>query len=150
MSEILDVPPSTAGPDELRDDPPARSGAGRCWRDELRPLPRRVHFSAEPFVGPFLLVAALTGLLYTLTPKLEHWVHHDQLHAAVPAGGVPRPLSGQVVAATAAMPGAEVVEIGPAAVPDGTTRVVFDAPGVPQDYSRTAFGDPYTGTVRGS
>jgi uncharacterized iron-regulated membrane protein len=148
MSEILDVPPSTTRPDDLPDEPAGRT-AGSYWRDELRPLLRRVHYSAGLFIGPFLLVAALTGLLYTLTPQLEQWVHHDQLHVPVPAGGAPLPLSGQVAAATAAVPGAEVMEIRPAATPDGTTRVMFDASGVPQDYSRTAFVDPYTGTVRG-
>jgi len=131
--------------------PPAGSARAWWWR-ELRPLLLRVHFYAGLFVGPFLLVAALTGLLYTTTPQLEQLVHHDQLHVPVPASGgaaTALPLSQQVSAAVAALPEGKVTAIRPAGTPDGTTRVVFAAPGVPEDYSRTVFLDPYTAQVRG-
>ncbi|HEX4358052.1 MAG TPA: PepSY-associated TM helix domain-containing protein [Pseudonocardia sp.] len=128
--------------------PPAGSARAWWWR-ELRPLLLRVHFYAGLFVGPFVLVAALTGLLYTTTPQLEQIVHHDQLHVPVPPGATALPLSRQVSAAVAALPAGRVTAIRPAGTPDGTTRVVFDAPGVPEDYSRTVFLDPYTAQVRG-
>ncbi len=51
-------------------------------------------------------------------------------------------------AAQAAVPGGTITEIRPPSAPDGTTRVSFDAPGVRDDLSRTAFVDPYTGQVR--
>jgi uncharacterized iron-regulated membrane protein len=132
---------------------PPRAGSARAWWwRELRPLLLRVHFYAGLFVGPFLLVAALTGLLYTTTPQLEQLVHHDQLHVPVPSDGgtaTALPLSRQIGAAVAALPEGRVTAIRPAGTPDGTTRVVFDAPGVPEDYSRTVFLDPYTAQVRG-
>ncbi|HEX4248401.1 MAG TPA: PepSY-associated TM helix domain-containing protein [Pseudonocardia sp.] len=129
--------------------PPAGSVHAWWWRD-LRPLLLRVHFYAGVFVAPFVLVAAFTGLLYTTTPQLEQLVHHDQLHVPVPpSGATALPLSQQVSAAMAALPEGKVTAIRPAGSPDGTTRVVFDAPGVPEDYSRTVFLDPYTAQVRG-
>jgi uncharacterized iron-regulated membrane protein len=129
-------------------DPTRRTARAWWWR-ELRPLLMRVHFYAGLFVGPFLLVAAVTGLLYTLSPQLEQLVHHDQLHVPVPPGATPVPLSRQVSAAIAALPEGTVSAIRPAGTADGTTRVIFDAPGVPEDYSRTVFLDPYNAQVRG-
>jgi uncharacterized iron-regulated membrane protein len=68
----------------------------------------------------------------------------------VPPGATALPLSQQVSAAAAALPEGHVTAIRPASIPDGTTRVVFAAPGVPEDYSRTVFVDPYTAGVRGT
>ncbi|MFD1654819.1 PepSY-associated TM helix domain-containing protein, partial [Pseudonocardia alaniniphila] len=48
-----------------------------------------------------------------------------------------------------AVPAGTITEIRPQSTPDGTTRVSFDAPGVRDGYTRTAFVDPYTGEVRG-
>jgi uncharacterized iron-regulated membrane protein len=129
---------------------PTGSTVRAWWWRELRPLLLRVHFYAGLFVGPFLLVAALTGLLYTTTPQLEQLVHRDQLHVSVPAGGAVLPLSQQIDAAGAALPEGSVKEVRPPIGPDGTTRVIFSAPGVAEDYSRTVFIDPYTAQVRGT
>jgi uncharacterized iron-regulated membrane protein len=52
--------------------------------------------------------------------------------------------------AEAALPAGTLVEVRPAATPDGTTRVAFDTPDVREDYQRTVFVDPYTGQVRGT
>jgi hypothetical protein len=51
-------------------DPRSQPGGSSrgWWSGELRPLLLRVHFYAGLFVGPFLLLAAVTGLLYTTTP----------------------------------------------------------------------------------
>ena len=125
------------------------SPAADWWQRELRPLLQRVHFYAGLFVAPFLLVAAVTGLLYTLTPQLEELVHHDQLRVTVPPGAAQLPLDRQVGVAIAALPAGTVTEIRPPRSPDGTTRVIFNAPGVRPDYSRTVFVDPYTGHLRG-
>ncbi|TQM11857.1 PepSY-associated TM helix domain-containing protein [Pseudonocardia kunmingensis] len=142
--------------DTLAADPPAGAhppgsaaarSRGGWWWTGLRPLVLRLHFYVGIFVGPFLLVAAATGLLYTVTPQLEQLAHRDAL--TVPAvGDTPVPLGEQVVAAAAAVPDGTVTEIRPPRSADGTTRVGFDAPGVAEDYSRTAFVDPYTGQVR--
>jgi uncharacterized iron-regulated membrane protein len=122
---------------------------GAWWWSGLRPLVLRLHFYVGLFVGPFVLVAALTGLAYTLTPQLEQLVHRHELTVPVPAGGERLPLEPQVAAAVAAVPDGTVTEIRPPRTEDGTTRVSFDAPGVRDGFTRTAFVDPYTGEVRG-
>lgn len=147
MSETLDP---------LLDDPTGRQPSGHLtlprstrgswWRSELRPLVMRLHFYVGMFVGPFILVAATTGLVYTITPQLDQILYGDALH--VPVGTTQLSLRDQVRAAAAAVPGGTVTEIRPPIAPDSTTRVSFDAPGVQQDYARTAFVDPYTGQVR--
>ncbi len=115
------------------------------WWNGVRPLLVRLHFYVGLFVGPFLLVAATTGLLYTLTPQIERFVHSDALTAQVAGPAVP--LSDQVAAATATQPGLTVSEIRPAPEPGATTRVSFDA--YPDsDYSRTVFVDPATARVQ--
>ena len=135
MSTGLTTRPGTPVP------PPRGEGILRG----LKPLITRIHFYAGLFVGPFLLVAAVTGLLYTLAPTLERWVHADALQ--VPVSGPATPLSEQVGAAVATQPGLPVAEVRPSAEPGGTTRVSFDA-GLPESYHRTVFVDPYTAEPR--
>jgi uncharacterized iron-regulated membrane protein len=126
---------------------PPRGG----WRHELRPLLLRVHFYAGVFVAPFLLVAATTGLLYTVTPEVEQLVHHQELTARAAPGATPLPLDRQVDAALAGQPVGTVGEIRPSPTPGGTTRVSFDhVPGVRADHEWTVFVDPYTARVRGA
>ncbi|MBP2370469.1 PepSY-associated TM helix domain-containing protein [Pseudonocardia parietis] len=120
---------------------PAPPPTGGATFRGLRPLIARIHFYAGLLVGPFLLVAAVTGLLYTLSPAIERWVHDDALH--VPVTGPELPLSEQVAAAVATRPGLPVAEVRPSAEPGVTTRVSFDA-GLPESYRRTVFVDPYT------
>ena len=97
-------------------------------------------------MGPFILVAATTGLIYTITPQIDRIFYRDAL--TVPVGTTQLDLRDQVVAAAAAVPGGTVTEIRPPIAPDSTTRVTFAAPGVREDFGRTAFVDPYTGQVR--
>ncbi|WP_028936017.1 PepSY-associated TM helix domain-containing protein [Pseudonocardia spinosispora] len=152
MSDITVSRPDVRDDDHLSltAAPPAGRGrAANFWWRELRPLVLRLHFYAGLFLGPFLLIAATTGLLYTLTPQLERYVHQDQLRVTVPHGAQPLPLSQQIETAIAAVPGGTVIEVRPPVSAEGTTRVVFDAPGVPADYSRTAFIDPYTARSTG-
>ena len=146
MSETLDPPadPAVERPAEPPVPPPR--GRGTWWWADLRPLVMRLHFFVGLFVGPFILVAATTGLLYTITPQLDQLLYRDALH--VPAGTTQLSLADQVGAASAAVPDGTVTEIRPPIAPDSTTRVSFDAPGVAEDYARTAFVDPYTGQVR--
>jgi len=128
---------------------PTGSTVRAWWWRELRPLLLRVHFYAGLFVGPFLLIAALTGLLYTTTPQLEQLVHRDELHVSVPAGAAVLPLSAQIAAASAALPEGSLKESGHRSAgrdhPGDLQR-----PRVPEDYSRTVFIDPYTAQVRGT
>lgn len=131
--------------DEPRPTPPVPAGRAGAWRG-LRPLVMRLHFYVGMFVGPFILLAALTGLIYTVTPQLDQLLHRDAL--TVPAAPTSLDLPAQVAAASAAVPDGTITEVRPAPDPGSTTRVSFDAPGVPEDYARTAFVDPHTGQVR--
>ena len=154
MSEILDPdPPRTAGSSEAVGSSPAPvpPRPEPRWWAELRPLLLRLHFYVGLFVGPFLLVVAVTGLLYTLTPQLEEIVHRHELTAGTDhtAGVAVLPLQAQVASAVAAVPDGKVFEIRPSSTPDGTTRVLLESPSDTDGYTRTAFVDPYTGSVRG-
>lgn len=117
------------------------------WRASLRPLLLRLHFYVGIFVAPFILIAALTGLLYAFTPQLEQVVHRHQL--VVPVGGSRMPLADQIATAQHEMPDGTIAEIRPADRPDGTTRVSFATDDLDSDHWRTVFVDPYTGEVRG-
>ncbi|MEU3622391.1 peptidase [Amycolatopsis coloradensis] len=107
----------------------------------------RLHFYAGVLVGPFVLIAALTGVLYAATPQLESWVYSDQLRAPVGLSQVS--LADQVKAAQAANPGGDLVAIRPAPEPGDTTRVLFAEEGLGESERRAVFVDPATAQVRG-
>jgi uncharacterized iron-regulated membrane protein len=107
----------------------------------------RVHFWGGVLVGPFLLLAALTGFVYTLMPSLEPVVYRDEL--TVPASDAQVPLADQVRAGTDAMPGTRLRSVRPGPTPTDTTQVIADDPALPDSYHRTAFVDPHTGDLRG-
>ncbi|MCP2252645.1 putative iron-regulated membrane protein [Prauserella aidingensis] len=116
-------------------------------RARWRALLLRLHFYAGVFVGPFVLVAALTGTAYALTPPLESWLYHDELTATSPHD--PLPLADQVRAAQDAVPGARVEAVRPAPEPGATTRVLFAAPELGSSESRTVFVDPGNAAITG-
>lgn len=102
----------------------------------------RLHFYAGVFVGPFLLVATVTGALYAISPTLESITSRDLL--TVTAAGTPKPLSDQVTAAVATQPNLRLVAVAPAADAEDTTRVLFDDPSLGESERRAVFVDPYT------
>ncbi len=119
----------------------------------IRPLLVRLHFYAGVFVGPFILIAAVTGLLYALIPQIDTFVYRHEL--TVDQVGAQRlPLADQLTAARHAHPEGTVESIRPPAEADETTqiRLLVDPAlkDVPPEYSRTVFVDPYTGEVRGA
>jgi uncharacterized iron-regulated membrane protein len=107
----------------------------------------RLHFYAGVLVGPFVLIAALTGVLYAITPQLESWVYSDQLR--VPASAQQLPLSQQVDAALTTPPRGTLVAVRPAPEPGDTTRVLFAEEGLGESERRAVFVDPGTGRVTG-
>ncbi|WP_250034644.1 PepSY-associated TM helix domain-containing protein [Paractinoplanes maris] len=111
------------------------------------PLLLRLHFYAGIFVAPFLFVAALTGLAYTLTPQLDQIVYAHELTVAS-TEGQPRPLADQVAAARTAHPEGTIATIRPGEG-DGTTQVDFTVPELTNDRQHTVYVDPYTAEVRG-
>lgn len=129
----------TTTPDPLitpRTDPPvSRPGS-------LTALARRLHFYAGVFVGPFLLIAAVTGGLYALAPSLEQLVYRDYLH--VDSTGEPRPVADQIRAAQQVRPDLTVTAVRPAAHSGDTTRVLFADPTLGESERRAVFVDPAT------
>ncbi|MFG2319171.1 PepSY-associated TM helix domain-containing protein [Streptomyces tendae] len=130
--------------------PPAGAtagGTGTTWGG-LRPLLLRLHFYAGVVIGPFLLVAAVTGLAYTATPQIESIVYEHELK--VTPRGAAQPLSEQVAAAERAVPDGTLLSVTKGAGPTDSTRVTFDKDGLAEGYTLTAFVDPYDREVLGT
>ncbi|MFE6640757.1 PepSY-associated TM helix domain-containing protein [Streptomyces tendae] len=155
--DTADVLPADQRPDvseEAEASTPAEPAAAAgttssppvSW-NALRPILLRLHFYAGVLIGPFLLVAAVTGLLYTATPQIEAVVYRHELH--VTPDGDPDALSAQVAAARKAVPEGTLVSVTPAPGRTDSTRVVFEKPGLPDNYTQTAFVNPYTSEVLG-
>lgn len=140
-----DAPPPGSGPGEAA--PVPAPGPARALWSALRPLVLRMHFYAAILVAPFIVVASITGLLYVYTPQLEQAVHGDLL--SVEPADTSVPLAQQVGAAVDAHPEAELSALRPSVEPDRTTRVLFDADGLPASYRLAVFVDPHTGEVVG-
>ncbi|MGX2993001.1 PepSY-associated TM helix domain-containing protein [Streptomyces sp. JNUCC 64] len=134
------TPSSDGGP------PPTAPPSGRSWRG-ARALLVRLHFYAGVFVGPFLLIAALTGLAYTVTPQLDRILYGDRLRVEE-VGDRVLPLADQVAAARSAHPGGTLASVITPPGPEDTTRVVLSLPEL-GDKQRTVFVDPYTAEVKG-
>ncbi|GAB2761077.1 PepSY-associated TM helix domain-containing protein [Streptomyces bullii] len=141
----------TTAPSTAKDEapqPPAAAPPKSGWAP-LRPLILRLHFYAGVLVAPFLLVAAVTGLLYAASFQAEKIVYDHEL--TVPVGDRALPVSQQVAAAREAHPQGTVTAVRPAPEPDATTRVLLSGvPGVDADRTLAVFVDPYTGKVRGA
>ncbi|MEU8976296.1 PepSY domain-containing protein [Streptomyces monashensis] len=142
------APPRTAGDAGEPTPGPACAAAPSALRT-LRPLVLRLHFYAGVFVAPFLLVAAVTGLLYAGSFQAEKIVYAHEL--TVPVGDHKLPISQQVAAARKAHPEGTISAVRPSPQPDATTRVLLSGvKGIPADHTLAVFVDPYTGTVRGA
>ena len=111
-------------------------------------LVRRLHFYIGLFVAPFIFIAALTGVLYVLTPQIENILFADALTAQ--PQGAPKPLSEQIAAARKRVGAtAKIYAVRPAPGATDTTRVQFVAPHLDESESRALFIDPYTLQVKG-
>lgn len=132
--------------DDQQPAAPEPGATGRSWQG-VRALLVRMHFYAGVFVAPFLFVAALTGLLYTITPQLDQLVYGDKL-TVEQVGEVQRPLAEQIAAARSAHPEGALASVTTPAGPEDTTRVVLSIPELGEK-QRTVFVDPYTAEVQG-
>lgn len=130
-------------------DSPAASARPRAaGGSALLALITRLHFYVGLFVGPFILVAAVTGTLFVLTPQLESVIYADQLRTT--STGAARPLADQVEAAQRRIgPGPRLFAVRPAPGPGQTTRVMFTQPGMGDSESRALFVDPVTLEIKG-
>ncbi|WP_040837411.1 PepSY-associated TM helix domain-containing protein [Nocardia brevicatena] len=128
-----DVAAEPAAPDTT--DRPRQAGA-------LRALALRLHFYAGIFVGPFLLIAAISGALYAIAPTLETFTDGELLR--VDSHGPQRPLSEQVAAGVAVRPDLTLVAVAPAPAEGETTRVIFSDPTLGESERRAVFVEPVT------
>nr|WP_265861918.1 PepSY-associated TM helix domain-containing protein [Streptomyces sp. SKN60] len=109
-----------------------------------------MHFFAGVLVAPFLLLAAVSGLLYALSVPAEKVLYAHELEVPVPAGeATALPLERQVAAARAARPDGAVTAVWPGVEPGATTRVLMADPEAPEGTSTAVFVDPYTAAIRG-
>ncbi|OQR61598.1 peptidase [Streptomyces maremycinicus] len=143
----LTTPPHPA--QENRHTPrPPKTG----WRSQLSPLRTlvlRLHFYAGVCVAPFLLLAAVTGLLYAGSFQAEKIVYAHEL--TVPVGKSELPVSEQVAAARKAHPEGTVTAVRPSPSAGSTTRVLLSGvPGIDSDNTLAVFVNPYNGKVRGA
>lgn len=117
----------------------------RSW---FGPLLLRLHFYAGILIGPFILVAALSGAMYAATPQLEQAIYAHELH--VPASETSMPLADQIEAAQAVV-GDEgsLVAVRPAPNNGDTTRVMFTGDGLGEGATRAIFVNPANAEVRG-
>jgi uncharacterized iron-regulated membrane protein len=145
MSTTAAIPPAEQSGTTTNEASPGRR---RDPASSVEPLLRRLHFYVGVLVAPFLVVAALTGLAYTITPQLDQIAYGDQLHVAA-VGTTTLPLADQVAAAQETVPDGTVAMVAPPDAPDATTKVVFTVPDLTDDRSRTVYVDPYTGQTRG-
>ncbi|MFJ8601448.1 PepSY-associated TM helix domain-containing protein [Streptomyces shenzhenensis] len=140
----VDVPTSPQSTGETEPGPvPAAPG---LWSG-LRPLLLRLHFYAGILIGPFILVAAVTGLAYTVTPQVESMLYDHELK--VTPRGTAEPLADQVAAAKRAVPDGTLLSVTKGAGPTDSTRVTFSRDDLPEGYTLTAFVDPYDSKVLG-
>lgn len=90
-------------------------------RTSIRAFLLRIHFYGGMFVGPFILVAALTGCLYAIAPTLENITYRGSIKVAEVEH--PLALEKQVAAAEHAHPGLDVVQVWPANTSTDSKRV---------------------------
>ncbi|QJD57829.1 PepSY domain-containing protein [Pseudomonas sp. gcc21] len=115
----------------------------------LLALVARLHFYAGVLIGPFILVAALSGLLYALTPQLENWLYSEHLYTE--SHGPVAPLGAQIEAAETHLgeSGLRLAAVRPAPGAGQTTRVMFAADGLDASEHKAVFIDPVTAEPRG-
>ncbi|GAA2659279.1 MULTISPECIES: PepSY domain-containing protein [Actinosynnema] len=142
-SEEPGTPATPGGPDE----PGTTGTTGEPAWPALRALLLRLHFYAGVLIGPFLVVAAVTGIAYVFTSQLERAVYDHELR--VPAADTTLPLDEQADIARALVPDGRLTGVRPGPTPTDSTQVVFKLPGQRESYNHTVFVDPHTGEVRG-
>lgn len=118
----------------------------------VRAMIHRMHFYAGVFVGPFILIAAVTGLLYAAAPSIESIVDHDKMY--VPASDVHShqrvDVTDQIRTAAERHPNLTFSGVQIRNDDRATTRVLFNDPSLPsKSYRRVVMVNPYTGEVVG-
>ncbi|ALM81626.1 PepSY domain-containing protein [Bordetella sp. N] len=109
----------------------------------------RLHFYVGLFVGPFILVAAITGTLFVVTPQIESRIYADALYSD--ASGPAHSLTEQIAAAQAVVgPDDKLFAVRPAPRAGMTSRIMFSEPRLQATaQQRAIFVDPVTLAVKG-
>lgn len=113
----------------------------------VRPLVLRLHFYAGLLIAPLLLIAAVSGLLYSLSYQAEKIVYRQELRS--PDSDRTAMLSQQVEAARAAHPDGKVTAVWPSSEDEESTRVLMTMPDSEESKSLAVFVDPHTAQIRG-
>lgn len=145
MSTTLHDPtkPLSSPPEKARTAPRPMS---QNW---LTALTLRMHFMAGIFIGPFILIAAITGTMYAFAPQISDTIHRNTIQ--VPASNTAVSLNKQVAAAQKeAGQSLKIASVTPATASIDTTKVVFADPSLPKGTSLGVFVNPHTGQVTGS
>jgi uncharacterized iron-regulated membrane protein len=99
----------------------------------LRSVLWRLHVWAAIFASPFVLVAALTGLLYVFTPQIEQYLYGHLDHVNIQSEQASLDLA--LTAATAKSPvGWQLHAISPASQPGETHQFAFVPPALAKDH----------------
>jgi uncharacterized iron-regulated membrane protein len=116
--------------------------------NDFSKLLRRLHFYIGLFVGPFILIAAVSGTLFVLTPQIEIRLYQNQLQNT--SIGPAHSLAEQVgVAIAYAGADARLFAIRPAKDAGWNSRIMFTTPGLGDSESRAIFVDPVTLQIKG-
>ncbi|MBC8160687.1 MAG: PepSY domain-containing protein [Roseiflexaceae bacterium] len=102
----------------------------------------RWHFYAGLFVIPFLLILAVTGIVYLFKPQLDRLMYPQHVQAS----GAALPFARQIAAASAVYPGATISSV---VTPEDATRSTEVTLAAADGRDLTVFVDPYTATVLG-
>lgn len=114
-----------------------------------RQLLHVLHVQVGVLIAPFIFIAALTGLLYALTPQIEQAIYQQQLFVDHKDLKATQPLSQQVMAAQRFLPEhAQIFAVRPAPFANQTTRVLYRDPQHP-DITTALFVNPYNLAVQG-
>ncbi|MFX4292910.1 PepSY-associated TM helix domain-containing protein [Streptomyces bohaiensis] len=130
------------------ESPPERPANGRRSRSGFRALVLRLHFYAGLLIAPFLVIAALTGMLYAAAVPAERIIYSD--HLRVPVGEQVLSVDEQVAAAREEYPEGTISGVRPGAEPGDTTRVLLTLPDLGPSHRLGVFVDPYTADVIGA
>ncbi|WP_330178646.1 PepSY domain-containing protein [Nocardia sp. NBC_01503] len=140
-SGAVDAAPPIS-PARNSESPPPGESTKRSAGNAIQALLLRLHFYAGVFVAPFILIAAVTGALYAMSPTLESITDRGLLHTE--STGPAKPLAEQVAAGTAVRPGLPLIAVAPAQHTGDTTRIIFGDPTLGESERRAVFVDPVT------
>jgi uncharacterized iron-regulated membrane protein len=104
----------------------------------------RWHFYAGLFVIPFLLVLAITGMIYLFKPQTDALMYHNQMF--VQPSSVMLPYTQQLDAAQRAYPDAKVSKFAPNVAPNRSAEVTLTTADA---RTLSTFVNPYTGKILG-